>query len=428
MLISTLYRGLTYCALPLAKCYLRKRARKQPAYLEHWDERFGWCDYPTSEKPRLWLHAVSVGETAASRTLIDAFLTENPEAEILLTCMTPTGRDTGARIAERYPGRIVQCYLPYDNPRLMSKFFEQTKPLMGIVMETEVWPNMMQETTRRGIPVVLANARESEKSAGQAKLVASLMAPAFASFAVVLAQSNADAARLKALGARNVHVCGSVKFDIRPDAGQVKHAAEVKKSFKKKVVLLASTREGEEAMFSPHIAEHVEEAVFLVVPRHPQRFDEVADTLRRSGCRVIRKSEDPDFKGLADGPAVLLGDTMGEMSFYCALSDVCIMGGSFGQYGCQNLIEPAASGSPVLVGSSTFNFAQAVSDALAAGGAVHAAHPRDAVETALSWFVDGTLAERSRRALEFASLYTGATQRQMQFVREIWAKELSKMS
>ena len=116
------------------------------------------------------------------------------------------------------------------------------------------------------------------------------------------------------------------------------------------------------------------------------------------------------------------------MSLYCALSDVCIMGGSFGQFGCQNLIEPAASGSPVLVGSSTFNFAKAVADALAEGGAVHAAHPRDAVETALSWFVDGTLAERSRRALEFASLYTGATQRQMQFVREIWAQETSKMS
>ena len=144
MLISTLYRGLTYCALPLAKCYLRKRARKQPDYLKHWDERFGWCHYPAPSMPRLWLHAVSVGETAAARTIIDAFLTENPQAEILLTCMTPTGRDTGAKIAERYPGRIVQCYLPYDNPRLMAKFFEETKPVMGVVMETEVWPNMMQ--------------------------------------------------------------------------------------------------------------------------------------------------------------------------------------------------------------------------------------------------------------------------------------------
>ncbi len=428
MLISTLYRGLTYCALPLAKCYLRKRARKQPEYLEHWDERFGWCDYPAPQKPRLWLHAVSVGETAASRTLIDAFLSENPNAEILLTCMTPTGRETGAKIAERWPGRIVQCYLPYDNPRLMAKFFEQTDPVMGVVMETEVWPNMMAEARRRSIPVVLANARESEKSAGQARLAASLMGQAFASFEAVLAQSKADAQRLQALGATNVHICGSVKFDIRPDPAQVKSAAEVKKTFPKPVVLLASTREGEEAMFSSHLAEHMEEAVFLVVPRHPQRFDEVAEILKRSGCRVIRRSEDRDFAGLSAGPAVLLGDTMGEMSFYCALSDVCIMGGSFGGTGCQNLIEPAASGSPVVVGSSTFNFAQAVADAVAEGGAVQAAHPRDAVETALSWLVDGTLAERSRRALEFASLYTGATQRQMQFVREIWARETSKMS
>lgn len=212
--------------------------------------------------PRLWLHAVSVGETAAARTIIDAFLTENPQAEILLTCMTPTGRDTGAKIAERYPGRIVQCYLPYDNPRLMAKFFEETKPVMGVVMETEVWPNMMQEAAKRRIPVVLANARESEKSAGQARLVASLMGPAFASFAAVLAQSQEDAERLKALGARNIHVCGSVKFDIRPNPKQVELAAKVKGTFKKKVILLASTREGEEAMFSPHIAEHLEEAVF----------------------------------------------------------------------------------------------------------------------------------------------------------------------
>ena len=342
--------------------------------------------------------------------------------------MTPTGRETGAKIAERWPGRIVQCYLPYDNPRLMAKFFEQTDPVMGVVMETEVWPNMMAEARRRSIPVVLANARESEKSAGQARLAASLMGQAFASFEAVLAQSKADAQRLQALGATNVHICGSVKFDIRPDPAQVKSAAEVKKTFPKPVVLLASTREGEEAMFSSHLAEHMEEAVFLVVPRHPQRFDEVAEILKRSGCRVIRRSEDRDFAGLSAGPAVLLGDTMGEMSFYCALSDVCIMGGSFGGTGCQNLIEPAASGSPVVVGSSTFNFAQAVADAVAEGGAVQAAHPRDAVETALSWLVDGTLAERSRRALEFASLYTGATQRQMQFVREIWARETSKMS
>ena len=427
-MIQTLYRGLTYCALPLAKCYLRKRAKKQPDYLDHWDERFGTCEYPAPKAPRLWLHAVSVGETAAARTLIEAFLTENPDAEILLTCMTPTGRDTGAKIAARWPGRITQCYLPYDNPRLMDKFFAQTRPLVGEVMETEVWPNMMRAACEHKIPVILANARESAKSARQAGFVKALMGPAFASFAAVLAQSEDDEKRLKALGARHTHVCGSVKFDIRPDAEQVAAAEALKATFPKSVILLASTREGEEAMFAPHLADHMEEAVFLVVPRHPQRFDEVAEILTRSGCRVIRRSLDPNFEALREAPAVLLGDTMGEMSFYCALSDVCIIGGSFGQYGCQNLIEPAASGSPVVVGSSTYNFAKPVADALARGGAVHAAHARDAVETALSWLVDGTLAERGRRALEFASLYTGATQRQMQFVRELWEIEKSKMS
>ena len=425
-MIETLYRALTYGALPLAKCYLRKRARKQPDYLEHWDERFGKCTYPGPRGPRLWVHAVSVGETVAARPLIDAFLAEQPEAEVLLTCMTPTGRDTGAKIAAAYPGRLVQCYLPYDNPRLMRKFFDETRPVMGVVMETEVWPNMMREAARRGIPMVLANARESEKSARQARLAASLMGPAFASFTAVLAQSPEDADRLAALGAVNIHVCGSVKFDVRPDAAQVSAAQALKGTFPKKVVLLASTREGEEAMFAPYLAEHAEEAVFLVVPRHPQRFDEVAAVLEKAGLRRVRRSTDPSFSGFAGGRAVLLGDTMGEMSFYCALSDVCIMGGSFGGTGCQNLIEPAASGSPVVVGPSTYNFAKVVFDALAAGGAANAANPRDAVETALSWLVDGTLAERGRRAVEFAALYTGAAQRQMQFVREIWEKERSK--
>ncbi len=421
MAVSVFYRILTNCALPLARFYLRKRAKKQPAYLEHWDERFGKCTYPAPKKKRLWLHAVSFGETIAARPLIEAFLAEESEAEILLTAMTPTGRDAGEKIARTHPGRIVQCYLPYDTSGLMGKFFDETRPSLGVVMETEVWPNMMAEAQRRGIPVILANARESEKSARRARCFASVMRPAFGAFSAVLAQSAADSQRLHALGAQNVHVCGSVKFDVSPDAAQVESAKSLKGKLKNKVVLFASTREGEEAMFAPHIADHAGEAVFLVVPRHPQRFDDVAALLRKAGLEIVRRSEGVSFE-TAPVSTVLLGDTMGEMSFYCALSDVCIMGGSFGNYGSQNLIEPAVSGSPVVVGPSSFNFAQAVDDAVAAGGAMRVAGPRDALETALSWLVDGTLAERSRRAIEFASGYTGATDRQMCFVRELWAK------
>ena len=189
MSTPVLYRLLTQAALPLTRLYLRKRARRQPAYLEHWDERYGACTYPAPVRPRLWLHAVSVGETNAARALIDAFFAAYADSEVLLTCMTPTGREAGERIARAYPGRITQCYLPYDTAPLMGKFLDETRPVMGVVMETEVWPNMVSEANARGIPLVLANARESEKSARQAGRFAGVMRPAFAGFAAVLAQA-----------------------------------------------------------------------------------------------------------------------------------------------------------------------------------------------------------------------------------------------
>ena len=424
------YRALTKMALPLARIYLKKRARKQPAYLEHWDERFGEIDYPAPKRPRLWLHAVSLGETNAARALIDAFFEGYDEAELLLTCMTPTGREAGEKIAAAYPGRVVQCYLPYDTAELMGKFFDQTRPLMGVVMETEVWPNMVAQASIRGIPLVLANARESEKSARQARRFGSVMKPAFGGFEAVLAQSEADAVRLKELGARTVHVCGSVKFDVKADPLQSKAALELRKLIARPIILVASTRDGEEEMFVEPLSKTVEKAAVLVVPRHPQRFEEVFGLLKSTGLPVLCRSKGEDFADASriDGPVILYGDTMGEMSFYCALADVCIMGGSFGNYGSQNLIEPAAAGAPILVGPSSYNFAKAVDDAVEMGAAERVRNAADAWRTAVGWLHDGCLPERSRRALEFAHSYTGASARQMRFIGEIWEKARSKMS
>ena len=424
------YRALTKMALPLARIYLKKRARKQPAYLEHWDERFGEIDYPAPKRPRLWLHAVSLGETNAARALIDAFFEGYDEAELLLTCMTPTGREAGEKIAAAYPGRVVQCHLPYDTAELMGKFFDQTRPLMGVVMETEVWPNMVAQASIRGIPLVLANARESEKSARQARRFGSVMKPAFGGFEAVLAQSEADAVRLKELGARTVHVCGSVKFDVKADPLQSKAALELRKLIARPIILVASTRDGEEEMFVEPLSKTVEKAAVLVVPRHPQRFEEVFGLLKSTGLPVLCRSKGEDFADASriDGPVILYGDTMGEVSFYCALADVCIMGGSFGNYGSQNLIEPAAAGAPILVGPSSFNFAKAVDDAVEMGAAERVRNAADAWRTAVGWLHDGCLPERSRRALEFAHSYTGASARQMRFIGEIWEKARSKMS
>ncbi len=414
---------ITRAALPLAKFYLRHRAKKQPEYLEHWDERFGWKPFPApTEKPRLWLHAVSVGETVAARSLIDAFFKRFPDSEILLTAMTPTGRETGKKIVEAYPGRITQCYLPYDTPELMGRFFDETQPKMGLVMETEVWPNLMHEAALRQIPVILANARESEKSRRMAARFPSVMKPAFAAFRLVLAQSEDDKKRLVSLGAQNVLVSGSVKFDIRPDQKQQASAHELKRALNRPVVLLASTRQGEEVMFLDAIDELPKEALIWLVPRHPQRFDEVERALIERNISYVRKTKTENLKALTKETRVVLADTMGEMSFSCALGDVCIMGGSFGGTGSQNFIEPAASGVPVILGPSTYNFAKPAEDALAYHAAEQVKDAKEAMTKAATWLTDGKWPERSEAAKKFAQSYTGATEKMIKEIATLWQK------
>lgn len=202
------YRRLVPCLMPLAALYLLWRARKQSDYLKHWGERFAWSDFPSARPnhPRIWIHAVSVGETNATRPLVQAILKEWPQCDILLTHMTPTGRDTGAKIKALAPERIEQCFLPYDAPFAMEKFLRQTQPKMGIVMETEVWPTVLEEAKRKGIPMVLANARLSEKSFNQAMKAEALMRDAMAKFAAVCAQSPKDAERLVAIGTKEPEI------------------------------------------------------------------------------------------------------------------------------------------------------------------------------------------------------------------------------
>ena len=421
--MSRIYRVLTRMALPIAKMYLRYRAKKQPEYLEHWDERFGWCPFPApTSRPRLWLHAVSVGETLASRSLMAEFLKRYPDSEILLTCMTPTGRQIGKKMMDAWPGRITQCYLPYDTPELTARFLDQTHPKMGIIMETEVWPNLMAAAQDRALPVVLANARESEKSRRQAARFLSVMQPAFAAFSLVLAQSEEDKERLASLGARNIRVCGSVKFDIRPDAAQQNEALALKAKIARPIVLLASTRQGEESPLLDALDVLDPKALIWLVPRHPQRFDEVERLLKTRGIAYTRKSVTPDLLEAARRVRVVLADTLGEMSFNCALGAVCLMGGSFGNFGSQNLIEPAATGVPVIVGPSTFNFAKPAQDAVRLGAACRVKTPREAMELADRWLHDGTLSERSRKARAFAASYTGATEKMMEEIARLWEK------
>lgn len=420
-----LYRLVTRCAVPLAKLYLRKRAKKQPDYLLHWDERFAETAYPAPCAPRLWVHAVSVGETNAAAPLIEALMKRFDRAELLLTCMTPTGRDAGRKIVGRYPGRAVQCYLPYDVPEFVEKFLEETRPTTGILMETEVWPNLIAAAKARGIPMILANARESQKSSDKAEGFDRVMRPAFAAFDAVLAQSEADAARLIHRGARKdvVTVAGSLKFDVPVNAAAQATAAVFKAQRLNPVVLIASTRDGEEAMFAPLLKRFQGKAAVLLVPRHPQRFNEVAQLLEAAGLDVVRRSACPSLEALDARHDVIVGDSMGEMSFYCAAADVCLMGGSFGNTGCQNLIEPAAAGSPVILGPSTYNFAQIAADALRMGAAFAVKDAREGITRALELVDNAALRSlASQRALTFAKTYTGAVGKMADKAEELWKK------
>lgn len=420
-----LYRAVTMVALPLASLYLTWRSRKQPAYREFWDERFAWSTYPLrGERPRVWIHAVSVGETNAAKPLLERMLADWPECDVLLTHMTPTGREAGEKLVALAPERIHQCYLPYDAPYAVEKFFRQTRPTLGVIMETEVWPNVMHEASRLGIPMVLANARESEKSRRQAERVIDVMGPALGRFSAVLAQSDEDRDRLASLGATNITVTGSIKFDIKPDLSQVAAARAWRARLDRPVLLLASTREGEEARFAKALVERpelTERGLVLLVPRHPQRFDEVETVLKSAGLRVVRRSKLAGAHTVPADVQVILGDSMGEMSFYCGLASMTAMGGSFEPFGAQNVIEPAMAGSPVVVGPSIFNFDKIVRDGVAEGAMVQVATPEEALDVFARWLDDPEqCAAAGRSALAFAARWGGATDRMMTILEELW--------
>lgn len=431
-----IYRSVSTVALPLASLYLMWRSRRQPAYRDYWDERFAWGTYPLrTERPRVWIHAVSVGETNAAKPLLEAMLKSWPECDVVLTHMTPTGREAGKRLVRLAPERIRQCYLPYDAPYAVEKFVRQVRPTLGVIMETEVWPNLMHEMTAHGIPVVLANAREGEKSRAQAQKAIEVMGPAFGSFAAVLAQSDEDKARLESLGAKDVLVTGSVKFDIVPDASQMAAAKAWLTVLSRPVVLLASTRDGEEAAFLESFKKHpalLAETLVVVVPRHPERFERVAELFESAGLKTIRRSTLSTAEDLPADIQIVVGDSMGEMSFYCGLASMTVMGGSFGPFGSQNVVEPAMAGSPVVVGPSIFNFERIIREGIAAGGMVQAADAQAAVLQLEQWLKHPEERNAAGAAAKnFALKCAGATARMMTVLEKLWTyarKNESRMS
>jgi len=410
----SVYTLLLHLAMPYAVVRLWWRGRREPGYRRHIGERFGrYADAPQSGS-LLWLHAVSVGEVRGAVPLVRALRSAYPQHAVLLTCTTAAGRET----AQQLLGEAVRvAYFPYDLPWVVARFLDHFRPRIALVMETEVWPNVLAACRARGVPVVLANARLSEKSARGYQRLGALARDAFGSFQAVCAQESESAARLRALGAGEVTITGNLKFDAEPDGAKLAEGRALKASLGgRKVLLLASTRDGEEKMLLDALGTLRADTLLVLVPRHPQRFDEVAALVAARGLALARRS-----RGEAPTPAtaLYLGDTMGEMALYYALADVAIIGGSFAPFGAQNLIEACALGVPVVIGPSSFNFPEVTRLACAEGAALQL---RDAAEAASA--ASGLLADEARRAamgeagVRLCAAHRGATARHLEVIRE----------
>jgi len=413
-----LYTLAIHLLLPWAVLHLLWRARRQKEYLRHWGERFGLYR-PRPPEPVIWIHAVSVGETRAAQPLVAALRERYPGHRILITHMTPTGRATSKLL---FGDKVTRVYLPYDTPWSVRAFLRHFRPDIGIVMETELWPNLVAACRDLGTPLLLANARLSEKSAARYARFPLLTRTTLRQLSAIAAIGTEDAQRLKRLGAPEVAVFGNLKFDIEPPAEQLEMGAEFRHRIgDRPVFLCASTREGEEALILDEWGKvgaggTAPAALLVIVPRHPQRFDAVAQLVASRGLKLQRRS---DNQPVSAESQVWLGDSMGELFAYYATADVTFVGGSLLDFGSQNLIEPCTVGVPVLIGPSTFNFADAARNALESGAARQCVDVESLVKAALELLLNAEARQQmSQAGRAFTAQHRGATQRTLALIEK----------
>jgi 3-deoxy-D-manno-octulosonic-acid transferase len=408
------YSGLLWAALPLVLLRLLWRARRQREYLQHLPERFGRYSQAATA-PTIWLHAVSVGETRAAVPIIKALRARYPQHQILLTHTTPTGRRTSAEI---FGDDVTRAYLPFDLPFAVRRFLAHFKPVLGVILETELWPNLIHYARQRNIPLALVNARMSARSAARYARFEQITQKTLGALQYVAAQTAADANRLSALGARAVEIAGNVKFDIAPplEVAAINVLVNPRTTNTPKILLCASTRDKEEeiilnAVYDSGYNSMRPGVLIILVPRHPQRFDEVAALLTKRGIAFQRRSANEPLRAAT---RVLLGDSMGEMFAYYAACDVAFVGGSLLPLGGQNLLEACAMGKPVIVGPHTFNFEEATRLGVEAGAALRVRDADELAREAARLLGDAALREKMGAAgREFVRAHQGATARIM---------------
>jgi len=413
------YTTVLWLLMPYVFLRLLWRARKQPEYLDHIEERFGIYS-EKNDRPLIWLHAVSVGETRAAQTLVAKLLSSFPLHQILLTHTTPTGRKAGEKL---FGESVLRVYLPYDYPFAINKFLRHFQPKLGILMETEIWFNLIHSCHSTDIPLLLLNARMSEKSSKGYMRFTRLTRVTLGKLAAIAAQTNEDAERLKMLGGVNVSVMGNLKFDIEPPAPMLELGKQFRERFGagRKILLAASTRDGEEELLLEVLERlRIPGLLLVLVPRHPQRFSIVANLLEQRGFSFQRRS---NSRVVPTEIQVVLGDSMGEMFGYYAAADLAFIGGSLLPLGGQNLIEACAVGTPVLVGPYTFNFAEVTQLAVKAGAALQVEDSDGLIKAIQNLFGNpDTLLEMRRQCDGFVRSNRGATEKSLQLVTNILNK------
>ena len=421
-LVHLLYSGLMVLLQPALRWKLRRRARSEPAYAQHVEQRFGHYGAPALQAgPVLWVHSVSLGETRAIGALIALLRAQWPGMRLLLTHGTATGLDAGADLLQ---AGDLQVWQPWDTPAATRSFVQYFRPRLGLLVDTEIWPNLVRACAQASVPLCLVNARLSAQSLQRAQRLHWLAEPAYQSLAGVWPQDEDQAMRFRALGVKPHAPTGNIKFDMEPDLALWSQGQAARQAQLRPVLMLAVSREGEEQMWLDAMRHAqasglgMDRVQCLIVPRHPQRFDTVADLLQSAGLSVARRSVDGAPFSAAD---VWLGDTLGEMAFYYGLADVALLGGSFAPLGGQNLIEAAACRCPVVMGPHTFNFAQAAEMAQEAGAALVRPDMASAMQAALQLLEDKVALEAaSSAAWAFAQTHRGAALRLSRALDVLW--------
>ncbi len=412
-----LYSSLLYLISPILPLYLKKRGRKNPKYLLNWNERFGNKLYNPSDKPIIWLHSVSVGETRAMHKLVEIIETELPLYQILITNMTPTGRETALNL---YPNAIVH-YIPYDLPHCVINFYKTFKPVLGIIMETEIWPNLIHYADKFEIPLYLVNARLSNRSWKGYNRFRWMIMPIINKLKGILCQDENTLNNFKKLGyTGNLQLIGNTKFDMVTDNELATKIDYFKSLFNdKKVICFASTRDGEEELIIDQLKFDTG-LLYLIIPRHPERFNILEQILIK---KLIKYQKRSDNMQILDSTQVVIGDSLGEMLAYYAISYLAVIGGSFKEFGGQNPIEAIYMHKPVIFGNSMFNFSEVAKNSLDFGCAIQINKITDlfpVIDKLTSDFEEYN--NLKNNCNKFIATYQGASQK----IFDITAKSLHK--